>query len=53
MKGMKSITCDPSCGFMVRSHDEKEVMQAGRYHVEKVHGHKASDKEIKAMIKSD
>src|SRR5262245_41360154 len=29
---LKSVSCDPACGFMVRSHDEKEVMTAAKSH---------------------
>jgi len=52
MEQLKSISCDPTCGFMVRSHDEKEVMDLAKQHVKKVHHMKTTDKELKAMVKS-
>ena len=54
MGPMKSISCDPSCGYMVRSHDEKEVMSAAMAHVKKHHaGMKVSDKDLKGMMKTE
>lgn len=47
----KKIECDPMCGFMVRSHDEKELIEVAKQHMEKVHKMKASDKDIKEKIK--
>lgn len=34
---LKSISCDPMCGFMVQSHDEKEVLDLAMTHAKKVH----------------
>jgi len=48
---MASIECDPSCGFMVRSHNEREVVDFTKSHVKKAHKKKASDAELKKMIK--
>jgi predicted small metal-binding protein len=31
------IECDPMCGFMVRSHDEGEVLRLARTHVTDAH----------------
>ena len=33
MAKMKQIECDKECGFMVRGHDEDEVMDFGMRHV--------------------
>jgi predicted small metal-binding protein len=52
MEALKSISCDPTCGFMVRSHDEKEVVGFAKTHVKKAHKMKTTDKELKAMVKS-
>jgi predicted small metal-binding protein len=52
MEHLKSITCDPTCGFMVRSHDEREVMDLAKQHVKKAHKMKTTDKELRAMVKS-
>jgi len=48
---LKKIECDPMCGFMVRSHDEKELVEIAKEHVKKIHKMKASDKELKERIK--
>ena len=53
MEELKSITCDPACGFMVRSHDGKEVMDMARTHVKKAHKMNTSDSELKKMMKSE
>jgi len=34
---LKQITCDPICGFMVRSHDENEVVNLAFLHASKAH----------------
>ena len=51
MVHLKSITCYPICGFRVRSHDEREVMDLAKQHVKKTHKMKTTDKELKAMVK--
>jgi predicted small metal-binding protein len=51
-KELKSISCDPTCGFMVRSHDENELVEMIKAHGKKMHPDmKMSDEEIRAMIK--
>jgi len=52
MPELKSVTCDPSCGFMIRSHDEKEIIDDVKRHVKNTHHMKTTKKEIKKMIKS-
>jgi predicted small metal-binding protein len=49
---LKQLECPPECGFMVRSHDEKEIVEIARQHAEKIHKMTMSDKELKEMIKS-
>ena len=34
---LKVVECDPICGFMVRSHNEKEVLDLAMQHVKKAH----------------
>lgn len=53
MGQMKSITCDPACGFMVRSHDEKEVTSMAQSHVKHAHKKSLSDKDAKEMMKTE
>jgi predicted small metal-binding protein len=51
-KKLKTITCDPMCGFMVRSHNEDELVEMAKAHAKKMHPDmKMSENEIKAMIK--
>jgi len=52
MEELKSISCDPVCGFMVRSHDERELIDIAKAHAKKAHKMNTSDKELKAMVKS-
>lgn len=47
---MKTIKCDPECGFMVKSHDEEEVVSMAREHSENKHGVNATDEELKGMM---
>jgi predicted small metal-binding protein len=43
--------CDPACGWMMKSHDQKEIAEAMRKHAQKVHNMKMTDKEAMAKIK--
>ncbi len=46
-----SVECDPKCGFMIRSHDEKEILKDVKDHAKRAHKMKATDAEIKKMMK--
>ena len=48
---LKKIECDAECGFMVRSHDEKELVEVATQHVKKIHKMAASEKDMRAKIK--
>jgi predicted small metal-binding protein len=48
---LKKIECDSTCGFMVRSHDEKELIEIATQHAKKFHNMTVPEKDIKAMIK--
>ena len=52
MKKLMQIECEPKCGFLVRSHNEKEVVSIAKVHAKKVHNMSASDSNLKAMMKS-
>jgi predicted small metal-binding protein len=45
------VTCSPECGFMIQSHDKKEIIDTTKRHTRNVHNMKTSEKEIKSMIK--
>lgn len=50
---LKKLECDPVCGFMIKSHDEKEVIKVALEHAKKFHkGTKITEEDIKAMIKA-
>jgi predicted small metal-binding protein len=51
-KDLKEIQCDPACGFMMRSHDEKEVIDATIKHAQKAHGKKMTAKDVRGMMKT-
>ena len=48
---LKKVECDPKCGFMVQSHDEKEIIEIVMQHAKKSHNMTITEKDIKAMIK--
>ncbi|MEK7250030.1 MAG: DUF1059 domain-containing protein [Bacteroidota bacterium] len=50
---LKSVSCDPSCGFMVRSHDEKELTSIVKVHAKKAHKMDMTDKQIHDMMKTE
>jgi len=47
---LKKIECDPKCGFMVRSHDEREVINIAMEHAKKSHGMDVTEKDAKGML---
>ena len=53
MGPLKSVTCDPACGFMVRSHSEKELISMVKMHAKKMHNKTVTDKDVKEMMKSE
>lgn len=46
-----SIDCDPTCGFMVRSHDKSETMDMARRHVKNAHNKDVPESEVNDMVK--
>ncbi len=52
MHRLKSVTCDPTCGFMVRSHDENELISMVKEHSKNIHSKEMTDKEVMAMMKT-
>ncbi len=49
---LKKIECDPTCGFMIRSHDEKELIDIVTRHAKKSHNMNISEKDVKEKIKA-
>lgn len=50
-KEMKQIECPAPCSFMVKSHDEKEIVELAVQHAQKMHNMKITEKDVKGMIK--
>ncbi|MBI4548977.1 MAG: DUF1059 domain-containing protein [Ignavibacteriae bacterium] len=49
---MKSVECNPVCGFMIRSYDEKELTSMVMEHAKKHHPQmKMTEKDVKGMMK--
>ena len=50
---LKSVSCPPECGFMCKSHDEKELSSIMKNHAKKSHNMTMTDKEVKGMMKAE
>ncbi len=48
---LKKIECDPTCGFMIRSHDEKELVDIVTRHAKKAHNMNIPEKDVREKIK--
>jgi predicted small metal-binding protein len=48
---LKKLECDPKCGFVIQSHDEKEVIDIAIKHAKKAHSMDVSEKEARGMMK--
>ncbi len=49
---LKKVECGPECGFMVRSHDDKELIDMTVKHVKDRHHQDLSANEVKGMMKA-
>lgn len=50
---LKSVSCDPECGFLVRSHDEKELSAIVIEHAKTHHDKVITEKDVKGIMKSE
>jgi len=48
---LKQVECDPKCGFLVRSHDEKELVDVAIQHAKKAHSMVITEKDARTMMK--
>jgi predicted small metal-binding protein len=48
---LKKVECDPKCGFVVQSHDEKEIVEIALQHAKKSHNMEITEKDVKDMMK--
>jgi predicted small metal-binding protein len=44
------VSCEPECGFMVQSHDEKELIDIVKDHAKSQHKMKVSDSDVKMKM---
>lgn len=51
-KKLKKVECDPKCGFIIQSHDEKEIVDIAISHAKKFHKMDINEKDVKGMMKS-
>lgn len=49
---LRSISCDPQCGFMVQSHNEKELTDIVIAHAKNAHSMDISANDVKAKMKT-
>lgn len=50
-ENLKQVSCDPECGFMVKSHDEQEVVDMALEHVRRQHPDmQASAEDVKGRV---
>ncbi len=47
---LKKVERDPKCGFMIRSHDKKEVIRNVIKHAKKSHNMTITEKEVRDMM---
>jgi predicted small metal-binding protein len=48
---MKKLECPSPCSFSIKSHDEKEIIEMAMQHAQKKHNMKATEEDLKKMIK--
>jgi predicted small metal-binding protein len=48
---LKTVECDAPCNFMVRSHDEKEIIEIVKQHAKKMHDMTITDDDVKQKMK--
>jgi len=49
---LKSVSCDPACGFMIQSHNEKEISEVVIAHAKNAHNKDVKAEDVKAMMKT-
>ncbi len=49
---LKSVTCDPACGFMIQSRNEKEITEVVIAHAKCAHNKDVTAEDVKAMMKT-
>ncbi len=49
---LKSVQCDPACGFMVRSHSAREVVDVVLKHAKRAHRMNLTASDVRGMMKT-
>jgi predicted small metal-binding protein len=47
---LKKVSCDPTCGFQVISHDEDELINIVKMHAKNIHKDNLSDDDVKSKM---
>ncbi len=47
---LQMVKCDPMCGFMVQSHDQKELINMVKDHTKNSHQMNISDSEVRERM---
>ena len=47
---LMKVECEPSCGFMIRSHDKKELISMVKSHAKHSHNKSIKDNDVEDMI---
>ena len=53
MGPLKSVSCDVTCGFVCKSHNDKELISIVKTHAKKMHKMELTDAKVKEMMKTE
>lgn len=48
-----TVSCPPECGFMCRSHDEKELIEIVKAHARNAHGKILTDDQVRSFMRTE
>jgi predicted small metal-binding protein len=49
---IKEVNCGPECGFLIRSHDEKELIEIVKAHAKNVHNMTITEEDVRVKMKT-
>ena len=52
-ESLKTVSCPPECGFMCRSHDEKELIEIVKTHAKNAHGKLLTDEQVRSFMQTE
>jgi predicted small metal-binding protein len=50
---LMTVSCPPECGFMCRSHDEKELIEIVKTHAKNAHGKILTDEQVRSFMHTE